>query len=194
MTEKKISGLILNGGRSSRMGFDKGELSFHGTPQREYLSALLRKFCDDVYTSCKNASDKTQHHVIADKFFIESPLNGILSALDFNHTTAWLTVPVDMPGVDEEILRTLVAGRDPNAIATCFLDEDGKKPEPLVTIWEPAAYPLMKDFYLKGKISPREFLMNVDCRIIIAPNRQFFKNINTPEELKIFKEGKGQRE
>lgn len=194
MTKKGILGLILNGGRSTRMGFDKGELSFHGTSQRNYLANLLLTTCDDVYVSCKHVPDHSQHKFIADKFSIESPLNGILSALELDHTTAWLTVPVDMPGVDETILQYLIANRDRKAIATCFLDEDGKKPEPLVTIWEAASYPLMMDFYQNGKISPREFLMTVDCRKLIAPNRQFFKNINTPHELKIYKEGRGQRE
>ena len=193
MTKSKIFGLILTGGKSSRMGFNKSELSFHGMPQRDFLEQQLLKFCDAVYVSCKTPSAGDEN-VLPDKFEIESPLNGILTAMDFSPETAWLTVPIDMPGVNEHVLRYLLLHRDTKAIATCFLDEDGIKPEPLVTIWEPAAYPLMKAFYQANKVSPREFLMSVDCRMIIAPNRQFFQNINTPEELKAYKRLPDQRE
>jgi molybdopterin-guanine dinucleotide biosynthesis protein A len=194
MTKKNLYGLILNGGRSSRMGFDKGNLTFHGTSQREFLYNLLEKYCDEVFISVKEAPDSTELKILQDKFEIESPLNGILTALEFNPATAWLTVPVDMPGIDEQIISFLLQHRDYRAVATCFLDADGKKPEPLVTIWEPSSLPLMRSFYQQNKISPREFLMNIHCRKLIAPNGKFYRNINTPQELKEFGDELDQRE
>lgn len=186
MTEPKLFGLVLTGGQSARMGFDKSQLSFHGVPQLVYLEKLLESLCDAVYVSRKSLSSGN-NNVLADKFEINTPLNGILTAMDFSPANAWLTVPIDMPGVDEHVLQYLIHHRDRSAMATCFLDEEGIKPEPLVTIWEPAAYPLMKAFYQSNKVSPREFLMSVDCQMIIAPNRQFHQNINTPEELSTYK-------
>ena len=95
---------------------------------------------------------------LPDQFDFESPLNGILTAFAHDSIAAWLTVPVDMPLIDVEIIAYLLKKRDTNKVATCFFDSDGKNPEPLITIWEPRAYPLLLSFQKSGKISPRDFL------------------------------------
>ena len=168
------------------MGFDKGELNFHGKTQRLFLAELMKKFCQDVFVSTKEPINEAGIECLVDEYQIESPLNGILTAFGRNSESAWLTIPVDMPGIDEEFISILISNRDQKAIATCFRDEDGEKPEPLVTIWEPRAYSLLKKFFDDGNISPREFLMNNNCKILPSPGKRFHLNINTPEEMNEF--------
>jgi molybdenum cofactor guanylyltransferase len=189
MNNPALKGLVLNGGKSSRMGMDKGEIVYHEKPQREFLYELLRRFCTDVFISCKSLPANVEgFNFLPDQFNIHSPLNGILSAFKKDPASAWITVPVDMPGVDEGIIRFLVTHRDTSSIATCFLDDEGKKPEPLVTIWEPECASLLKEFFTAGNISPREFLMQHQTKQLIAPNGKFHQNINTPRELKNFRD------
>src|SRR6187402_3556555 len=105
---RPLFGLILAGGKSARMGFDKGLIDYHGKPQRDYLRDLLGEYCDQVFTSCKKTNDlPLSCNPITDAFQIDSPLNGILSAFQFNKTVSWLTVPVDMPMVDGAIIQYL---------------------------------------------------------------------------------------
>ncbi|MBK9105506.1 MAG: NTP transferase domain-containing protein [Saprospiraceae bacterium] len=52
-TASPLKGLVLAGGESSRMGFDKGLMDYHGMPQREYLLKLLKSFTTEAYISCK---------------------------------------------------------------------------------------------------------------------------------------------
>jgi molybdopterin-guanine dinucleotide biosynthesis protein A len=182
-----IYGLVLAGGRSSRMGRDKGLIVYNGKPQREYIADLLGKFCAAVFTSCK-----TQEYIPAelnplpDQFELESPLNGILSAFEKNNTVAWLTVPVDMPYVDDAVLSFLLQHRDTGRMATCFVDSDGKNPEPLLAIWEANAAIPLKNYYERGGISPREFLKQQDILLLQAPDKRIYHNINTPGELDDF--------
>lgn len=184
MERKNLNGLILGGGRSSRMGFDKGTIVYHTKPQREYLSGILSKFCDEIYLSCKTAKGIPEDlHPLPDAFAIESPLNGILTAFTNNDTTAWLTIPVDMPGVTEEVIRFLLSNRDPNAVATCFFDSEGKHPEPLLCVWEARGFPALKAFAATGKISPREFLTNSQTKLIKSPFPDLHVNINSQAEL-----------
>jgi molybdenum cofactor guanylyltransferase len=186
----KIFGLILSGGRSLRMGQDKGLIPFHGKPQREHLHDLMSTICDDVYLSCKSATDVPQNlRPIADQYALSSPLNGILSAFDFNSAVAWLTVPVDMPMIDENAIRFLIANRDRDKVATCYVDSDGEKPEPLFTLWESSAYPLLKSFYGAGEFSPRKFLIDHAAKLLIPPSKKIYQNINTPDELRVFLNG-----
>ncbi len=182
-----IYGLVLAGGRSSRMGRDKGLIVYNGKPQREYITDLLRKFCVHVFTSCK-----TQEYIpielnpLPDQFELESPLNGVLSAFEKNNSVAWLTVPVDMPYVDEAVLAFLLQHRDADKTATCFVDSDGKNPEPLLAIWEAKAAVSLKMYYEAGGISPREFLKQQDILLLQPPDKRIHHNINTPDELDDF--------
>lgn len=185
-----LFGLVLAGGKSSRMGVDKGLIEFYGVPQREYAFAMLTKFCQKVFLSCKSEKDIPKElNPLPDKFEIESPLNGILSAFHFNSRCAWLTVPVDMPLINEEVLRYLLQHRDPHKLATCFFDSDGENPEPLVALWETKAHPFLRAFYESGMTSPRNFLKQADVHMIAAPDSNILTNINSPEELKKFQDG-----
>ncbi|MEO7991322.1 MAG: NTP transferase domain-containing protein [Chryseolinea sp.] len=188
-----LFGLILAGGKSSRMGFDKGSIDYHGQPQREYLFDLLGKYCSQVFTSCKNANDipKTLNP-LPDQFQINSPLNGILSAFQFNKDVAWLTIPVDMPLIDGAVIEFLIKHRDPSKTATCFFDSDGKNPEPLFTLWEPLAWDGLQKFHHSEKISPRDFLKQSEITILSVPNNRYLTNINSEEEWKQFKRDQNQ--
>jgi len=188
-----LFGLILAGGKSARMGFDKGLIDYHGKPQRDYLRDILGKYCDQVFISCKKTNDlPISSNPIADAFQIDSPLNGILSAFQFNKTVAWLTVPVDMPMIDGALIQYLIDHRNQSKTATCFLDSEGKNPEPLFTIWEPSALEDLQQFYADGKISPRDFLKQADVHIISIPDVKSLININSEEEWKQFKNDRNQ--
>lgn len=182
-----IYGLVLAGGRSSRMGRDKGLIVYNNKPQREYIAELLGKFCSEVYVSCKAKEYiPAAHNPLPDQFYLESPLNGILSAFEKNNSVAWLTVPVDMPYVDEAALAHLITHRNTNKMVTCFIDSDGKHPEPLLALWEAKAAAPLKMYYESGGISPREFLKQQDILLLHPPDKRIYQNINTPEELDDF--------
>jgi molybdenum cofactor guanylyltransferase len=184
MPNAKINGLILSGGRSLRMGQDKGQITYHGKPQREYLFDLLSKCCDHVFTSCKSTQEiSAKLNPLTDLFELDSPLNGILTAFRHTPSVAWLSVPVDMPMIDQGVLKHLVDHRDEKKIATCFYDSDGEKPEPLLALWEPGAASLMEKYYEAGNMSVRGFLMAHNTNIIKAPSEKIYRNINTREDL-----------
>jgi molybdopterin-guanine dinucleotide biosynthesis protein A len=179
-----INGLILAGGESLRMGKDKSLLSYHGKPQREYLFELLSPHCSNVFTSCKSAADVPAFlNPIEDKFDFKSPLNGILSVLSFQPHSAWLSVPVDMPFIDSNILKVLISGRDTSKVATCFFDSEGINPEPLFAIWEPSAFPLMMTYYESGRKSARGFLTSQEIKILKSPDPKMHVNINLQEDF-----------
>lgn len=166
------------------MGRDKSLIAFHGKPQREYLFDLMNTFCSKVYTSCKAGDDVPPAlNPLPDALDIESPLNGILSGFKVSNDKAWLTVAIDMPNVNASILSYLINHRSANSIATCFYDSDGNEPEPLLTLWEPQAAPLLQGFYEQGKISPRDFLKQSKTTLLIVPDASALRNINSPDEL-----------
>jgi molybdenum cofactor guanylyltransferase len=178
-----IYGLILSGGRSTRMGTDKGTLTYHDIPQREFLFGTLKKYCDQVFTSCYSGQNIPQElNPLEDQFEIKGPMNGILSAFTKYPEKTWLILAVDMPYVDEGVFDQLIANRNPKKTATCFYNEAESFPEPLLTLWEPKAFPLLWNFFLQDRISPKDFLAENDIQLIIPKDARILISINNKDE------------
>lgn len=166
------------------MGMDKGMLAYHGKPQRNYLYELLSKYCSQVFTSCREEQQvPADLNPLVDVYDLHSPMNGILSAFKKSNNTAWLIIAIDMPNVDGPVLELLISNRDTQKAATCFFNPEEKFPEPLLTLWEPKAYPLLLQFVNNGKVSPRDFLKSHPVHLVNPPDNRILKNVNSPDEL-----------
>ena len=108
------------------------------------------------------------------------PYGAILSAFREHPNHAWLTVACDLPLLSQATIETLVAKRDPSRVATCFHNPDTKFPEPLITIWEPRAYPILLEFLSQGYSCPRKVLINTDVKEIVVEQVEFMENVNDP--------------
>jgi molybdenum cofactor guanylyltransferase len=181
-----IYGLVLTGGKSTRMGTDKGNLNYRGTAsQNEYSQNLLRIFCgENVFLSLNDSQiNDSSVKIIRDKFLGIGPLGGILSAFQQNPDVAWLVVACDMPFLTDSSINQLVNGRNPSKIATAFKSPHDEFPEPLITIWEPKAFPKLLQMLAYGYDCPRKALINSDIELLINGNEKELQNINTVAEF-----------
>ena len=181
-----LNGLVLAGGKSLRMGYDKSSIEWHGKEQRYYMADLLKQYCDEIFISCRadQQNEVDSHYkTLPDTFVDLGPYGAILSAFREKPDAAWLVVACDLPLLDIETLQYLVAHRNPSAVATTFESPFDGLPEPLITIWEPKAYPVLLSFLSQGYTCPRKALRNNDVHIIKAKNADALMNVNTPEEL-----------
>lgn len=180
-----LNGLVLAGGLSKRMGTDKGSIEYYGKSQRRQVYELLAGICKNSFVSYGNENMVEQSEdlpFILDNFLKLGPLSGILSAFCLDPDAAWLTVACDLPLLTLQTLTTLVSNRDFSKLATTYYDSEERFPEPLITIWEPRAYPLLLQYLALGYSCPRKVLINADIKIIRAPNPAEFKNVNNSLE------------
>lgn len=183
----KIYGLVLAGGKSTRMGQDKTMLNLHGKPQFEHLASLLEAYCDQVFISVSDAhSVDTERHIITDKFVGLGPYAAILSAFQECPDAAWLVLASDLPNITSDVLGQLVDHRATSKLATAFLNSETGFPDPLCTLWEPIAYASLLEFLALGYSCPRKVLINSDIHIIEPVQTQALFNLNTPEDLARF--------
>jgi molybdopterin-guanine dinucleotide biosynthesis protein A len=176
-----LNGLIMAGGKSTRMGQDKSLIDYHGKPQREFLLELMAPLCKEVFISCGAVQEQTAGlPVIHDKFLGIGPMAGLLSAFQQQPDAAWLCVACDLPYLSRLSLDNLIKYRDPTKMATAFLNGDAEHPEPLVTIWEPKAYPRLLLALSEGLTCPRKVLINSDVRLLQAPDERELINANDP--------------
>ncbi len=176
-----VRGLVLAGGQSQRMGRDKGLLQYFGKSQRSYTLELLQKCNLEAFLSVRREQQVTEGQVIEDVFLGLGPFGAICSAFQEDPNSAWLVLATDLPYVDETLIRKLLSERDPSKVATAVKGRKKEFPEPLVTIWEPRAYPIMLQFLAQGISCPRKVLINSDVKLV-ETDEVYIYNVNTPEE------------
>lgn len=180
----KLHALVLAGGKSQRMGRDKGLIDYHGKPQREYLYDLLEYFCDNVYFSCRpeQEDELSDFNTIPDMFYDLGPFGGILSAFRQNPNVAWLVVACDLPLIDEAAIQELIDHQNHSKNATAFYNETTNFPEPLITIWQPRSYPVLLQYLAQGYSCPRKVLINSEIELVQPSRPKVLKNVNHPQE------------
>jgi molybdopterin-guanine dinucleotide biosynthesis protein A len=189
ISNAKIYGLVLSGGKSTRMGEDKGLISYHGIAQRDYLYQLLNQVCDATYLSIReNQKDEIASEVntIVDKNEYRGPYNGLLSAHKAFPDVAWLVLACDLPLIDRMALEELIANRDADKMATAYADIENPLPEPLCAIWEPSALRTSLSYLEEGNgTCPRKFLIINDVQLVYPQKKEILLNANSKLEYEM---------
>jgi len=174
----------LVGGKSTRMGTDKSQLNYFGKPQKNHVKELLENNKLKTYYSVQN--DVGNENEIHDTFLNLGPFGGICSAFQKDPNTAWLVLATDLPFVNTELIELLLSKRNPSKIATAIKGKGKEFVEPLITIYEPKAYPILLQYLAQGYSCPRKPLINSDVEIVEVDD-DLIRNINTQEEFETAK-------
>lgn len=181
-----LYGLVLAGGRSTRMGQDKAALKYHGASQVDWAMKLVAPYVERAFLSVRSdqAHDpvRSQHEQIVDTREDLGPIAGILAAQARFPDAAWLVLACDLPFLDAATLEYLLRTRRPERLATAFRSSHDGLPEPLCAIYEPASRKPLIDHVESGKQCPRKFLIQSDVELLDEPNPRALDNVNTPQE------------
>ncbi|QXP55486.1 NTP transferase domain-containing protein [Cellulophaga sp. HaHa_2_95] len=182
----KLYGLVLSGGKSTRMGTDKGLITYHGIPQRDYIYKLLEEVCDVTFLSIREDQAATipeNFQIITDENEFKGPFNGILSAHKKHPKVAWLVLACDLPLIDVKALKELIQARDTTKLATSFALRENPLPEPLCALWEAEGLKAAVDYMNSGQGScPRKFLIRNDVSLVFPPDEKVLLNANSVSE------------
>lgn len=186
-SQRPVKGIVLVGGKSTRMKTDKASLNYHGVSQARYCADLLSQYCDDVQLSCRSDQDLPEDCAdlarLEDSFINMGPAGGILSAFQHNKDATYLVIGCDLPYVGEEALDKLTAGRNALKTATAFISTNDGMPEPLLAYYEPKAKAaFLKAIAVGNNGCPRKVLLNNPLQAL-EQETAWLENINTPEEF-----------
>ncbi len=179
----ELNGLILIGGKSSRMGEDKGKIVYHKIAQQYHIYHVLATLCHKVYFSCNKSQIvelDSNYNYIPDNYDNIGPLGGLLSAFEYDSTKAWLVLACDMPYVNKQHIQYLIGHRDTQKLATTYISNN--RIEPLFTIWESQSYQYLKEALITENYSLRHILKKGDTALISIKDKESIINVNTPEE------------
>ena len=183
--KKDITGIILAGGKSSRMGTDKGFLKLNNKPFIEYSIEALQPLVSELLIVSNNPDyDVFKLKRVDDLIKNAGPLAGIYSGLKHSKTEYNLVLSCDIPLMKTEILEKLIEAQD-GCQDVIQIISNGKS-MPLIALYKKTCATI---FY--------KLLQNDERRLHVALNQckvkniilnseydLFTKNINTPEELK----------
>ncbi len=111
VTPPQVSGIILAGGKSRRMGKDKAFLDFGGTPLIARVIARMQAVCAPVLLVANDAAAYAPFGlpIVGDLYPGKGSLGGIFSGLQAVPTEHALVVACDMPFLNVDLLRYLIA-------------------------------------------------------------------------------------
>lgn len=189
MTYSQVSGFVLAGGKSTRMGQDKATLTLNGRTLLEHALAALRQVCRDVSILGRYELYGTFAPVYEDIYPGCGPLGGIYTALSNAQTPYSLIIAVDTPFLMPEFLSYL-AERAIASDAVVITPEIDDYTQPLCTVYSLDFLPIAERALKTGnyKIVPL-FPRGQTLVIKEAELRRFafgaemFENLNTPEDM-----------
>ena len=183
---KNINGYILAGGKSSRMGTDKGLLLFEGKPMIQYVIEQMQPIFDKLVIVANNPEyEKFGLEVIPDLIKDIGPAGGIYTALNNSDSPLNFMVSCDMPFVTQEAIAFIVKNADENQIV--LLENQGKL-EPLFGLYVKDCEAVWLQLIQQKKVKLQEMVLHFKLKIIPIENNEifaasFFKNINTKEDF-----------
>ena len=182
-----LNGLVLAGGRSTRMQRDKATIEYRrGETQLDAAMKLLAGRVERAFVSVRaDQRDGARAHYpqIVDRGGVEGPIAGISAALAEHPDSAWLVLACDLPYLDVHTLDRLIAARRPDGVATAYRSSHDALPEPLCAIYEPRARPLLDAHLAAGRNCPRKFLINTPgVELLDQTDARALDNVNTVEE------------
>lgn len=185
-TAPSLHGLVLAGGSSSRMGFDKTAIAHRGLPHRQFLCDALKKFCSQVYLSCRRGQRPQMAYprVLQDLHAGIGPISALATAFAHDRQSAWFIIAADLALFDEEAMSFLVTHRDQIADVTAFRDPQRDHPEPFAAIWEPSSSDKIREAIKRKSYSPVDLLKNCNVYELSPEKPHWLLNVNTPDDLK----------
>lgn len=183
----KMTGAVLAGGQSSRMGRDKTLVEIDGTPFVLIVAKVLSVVCERVMI-IGNQPDRFQSfgfQVFEDIFQNSGPLGGIHSALVHAKGANVFIAACDLPLISNEAARAIAQRRSSDG--EIFIAKCGEMVQPLFGIYSAACTAGLEEFLKQGNRKVRDFLSLSKTKVIDLPELSMIlpnilTNVNTPEE------------
>ena len=188
-------GLVLAGGKSSRLGQDKTVLVHEGQSMLVRTGRLLERHVEQVFVSCRHPENvDAPWPVIVDETERIGPAGGIITALRQLGGPLFV-LACDLPFMEDVYIARLLAAREARprgSVLTTWRLENTEFIENLVAIYEPEALPLLEDGVARGlfklaRLIPTELRHTADYT---EAERNIFFNVNYPDDLQRLQEGK----
>jgi len=191
-----LTGIILSGGKSTRMGENKAFIEIEGIPIIHRIHSLFQRLFEEVIivTDQKKIFQELNAEVYEDLIPNRGVLGGLYTGLFFSSFPFSFCVACDMPFLKESVIKFLIENIDSYDVVVPKT-QDGL--QPLHAIYSKNCLEPVKKIIDEGKFRIIDLYWMVKVKIVeeqelspFDPMRESFVNVNTPRELFLIKEKK----
>ena len=180
----KITGVILAGGKSTRMGTDKALLALNGKPFIQHVAEAFQNVFTKVVISANTAAyDFLLLPVLRDVYPDCGPLGGIHSALMTTAAEAVFFCSCDTPFMNSSVIRFVVNRPLPDQVTLVL---GGNCLQPLCGVYKRGCLPVIEKQLKRREYSVQHFIAKLSTTILSYPPENLetgvnpLMNINTP--------------
>lgn len=191
----KITGLILAGGRGSRMGsVDKGLQLFNSRPMVEHVLAQFQPQVDEIFINANRNSSQYEafgYRVIADAIDgFAGPLAGLHIGMTNAAHPLVVTVPCDSPFLPLDLVARLLYAMQ-KADADLAVAKTFDQVHPVFCLVKTDLAPHLQTFLASGQRKIDKWYASLAVvEVQFDDKAAAFSNINTVEELKSLEQPK----
>ena len=179
-----FSGIVLNGGTSSRMGRDKGQINFHGR-------TLLTVAIDSLTDACADeilivGGDKLPNYpnksitLLDDLFPNEGPLGGIITGLRSTKNEIAFILACDYLDIDSELVKECIASLGSYSMVSPLYKN---RKQFLFSAIKTEILNNLEEHFTNGVRSMHEATANINYGTYKSSRPENLRSANTPSEL-----------
>lgn len=184
MDKLNVGAIILAGGKSSRMGIDKGLLLLNDKPMVAHVIGTLKQITDDIIIISNNAAYKVFGILVYEDLIKDAgPLAGIYTGLNHSKHGKNIVISCDVPFVSENLLHYLI-NFCTNYDVT--IPVKNNKTHQVIGIYDKKCIPIFKNELDNNQRKIKVALEKINLNIVDANqfDEKEFINVNTPIEMK----------
>ncbi|MFA6060232.1 MAG: NTP transferase domain-containing protein [Taibaiella sp.] len=192
MTKDKLTGLVVCGGASSRMGRDKSLLKYHDQEQRYHIADMLSHYCKDVYLSLNESQISAD---TAYKAFIDlpqysncGPMAALLTAYHFLPDSNLIVVGCDYPLLTSGELESFMSSLNNSTSSKAFYNEEDRFYEPLLAYYAASMARVVKVHFEYGNTSLQHILKECGTEQYFPKDKNSIKSVDDPAAYEQVKE------
>ncbi len=182
--KESITGIVLAGGKSKRMGADKAFLKYQQQPLLSYAIKTLEPLTQEILIVANNKKYEVfGKNCVPDLLPNMGPVGGIYTGLSTSKTELNLVLGCDTPLVNQSLLSLLLkhAAEPYQVVQVATLE----KRMPLIALYKKNCVPILKNCLERGEFRLQKVVSQLHTKTLLLapPMARLTLNINCPEDM-----------
>lgn len=178
-----ITGLVLAGGKSSRMGTDKSKVLYKNKPLLEYAIITLKPVVSNIIISSNSIqpNEYSEYIFVKDIYTNSGPLAGIHAGIQNIQSEYVAVISCDTPLVPSEVFSLLIDNIQDYDAAVAR--HSSCNVEPLVAVYRTNILTQIENMLTAGNFKMCDFIQSINTTYVDFENSDMFFNCNYPKDL-----------
>jgi molybdopterin-guanine dinucleotide biosynthesis protein A len=178
-----LSGFVLVGGNSSRMGRDKALLPIGSVPMAAYIASVVKQIATSVFLVGRpEIYSSLGFPVLPDRYPGFGPVGAIATALSAT-TSQWnIVLACDLPGVTNDVLLTIYSEAVASGSVCAYAAGPDRREQPLCGVYHRSALSAFERAVREGEHRLTQVTSRLRPHVLHLNDFETLRNVNTPED------------